>query len=199
MTLLTWKETVLKDGRSDWIIYEDSGTGPKQIARGGNLSDALEKAMEELGFTIMDRVDWPPGKIADFASCGNLARNVAVLRTGLHSLYEEVKCLEAELTPGAHNSQNFDVNGELAMLAVKFDWFSVSMLNLMEGVSLLDTLAHEGGDYVELASRDEGMHLIQSKAREYTKSIPEAGPLRQWRDKVAAHRAGIRPPRGKGG
>ena len=148
-------------------------------------------------YTIMDRTDRPPGKVADFASCGNLVRNVAVLRTGLQFLYDEVKGFEGELLQGIHSAQSFDVNGEYAMLAVKFDWFSISMLNLMEGVSLLDTLAHEEGDYVELASRHGGMDLIRSGVKAYTDSIPEAGPLRQWRNKVAAHRSGILPsPRG---
>ena len=107
-----------------------------------------------------------------------------------------MKDREAELPEGTHDRQSFDVNGEYAMLAVKFDWFSISMLNLMEGVSLLDTLAQNEaeGDYVELASKSGGMNIIRSSARTYTDSIPEAGPLRLWRDKVAAHRSGILPP-----
>ena len=159
----------------------------------------MEKAVESLGFTIMDHAGGPPGQIAHFPSCGNLVRNVAVLRAGLCSLYEEVKRLEADLPQGIHHSQDFDVNGKYAMLAVKFDWFSVSMLNLMEGISLLDTVTHEGRNYVELVGRNGGMKLIRLRARTYTESIPEARPLRQWRNKVAAHRSGIvQPPRGKG-
>ena len=196
ITTLSWTKVELGKGRFDWIVHADTGDGKKGIAEGATRGEALEKVMGKLGFTIMDRADWPPGKIAHFPTCGDLVRNVAVLRTGLHSLYEEVGRLEANLPQGIHNDQGFDVNGHYAMLSVKFDWFSISMLNLMEGVSLLDTLAHEEGGYVELAARREGMKLIQSRAQEYTKSISEAGPLRQWRNKVAAHRSGISPPPG---
>lgn len=57
--------------------------------------------MEKSGFTIMDRADRPPGKIAHLPTCGNLVRNVAVLRTALHALYEEVRGLEADLPKGS--------------------------------------------------------------------------------------------------
>ena len=196
---LSWREIPLGRGRSSWVVPADTGEGPKQIAKGTTLPEALEKAVAKLGYTILDRADWPPGKIAHFRTSGNLARNVAVLRTGLHSLYKEVKALETELPQGIHSAQDFDVNGNYAMLAIMFDWFSISTLNLMEGVSLLDTLAREGADYVDLSSRDGGMESIRNRAKKYTKSIPEAGPLRQWRNKVAAHRSGILPPpRGRG-
>ena len=180
MNVLTWKQTKSGEGRTEWIVYADTAAGREQIAQAGTKAEALEQAMEKLGFTIMDRADWPPGKIAHFPSCANRVRNVAVLRTGLQSLYDEVKDREADLPGGTHDGQSFDVNGEYAMLAVKFDWFSVSMLNLMEGVSLLDTLAQDEaeGDYVKLASRNDGMKLIRSNAMAYTNSIPEAGPLR---------------------
>lgn len=195
MVTLHCYEVATGDEGTAWVVHADSGAGSTEVARAATRGEALEIAVGKLGFTIMDRADWPPGKIAHFATCGNLVRNVAVLRTGLSSLYEEVKHLEAKLPTWPHSDQGFDVKGPYAMLAVKFDWFSVSMLNLMEGVSLLDTLAHEEeGDYITLASRREGMEDIRSRARAYTESIPEALPLRRWRDKIAAHRSGILPP-----
>ena len=102
-TTLTWKETALREGRPRWIVYADTGTGPEEVARGGNVAEVLETAMERLGFTIFDRADWPPCKIAHFPSCGNLVRNIAVLCTGLQSLYEEAKGLEAGLPQGIHD------------------------------------------------------------------------------------------------
>ncbi|MDE0171922.1 MAG: hypothetical protein OYH76_13275 [Defluviicoccus sp.] len=194
---LTWEEIALGQGRSEWIVHVNTGAGSKEIARGATEAEALEEAIRKLGYTVLDRADSLPGKIAHFASCGDFVRNVAVLRTGLSSLYEEVKGLEASLPQGIHDRQDFDVNGDFAMLASKFDWFSISMLNLMDGVSLLDTLAQQGGDYAELVSATEGMELIECRAREYRDSIAEAGPLRQWRNKVAAHRSGIMPPRSR--
>lgn len=189
----SWKEIALEDGRTEWRIYVDEGAGTRSVAKGMTLAGALEEALVTFDIRVLDKVGFPPGKIAHFSKDANLVRNVAVLRTGLHSLYVEIKNLESRLPGGAHSAHDFDVNGIYAQLAVKFDWFSVSMLNLMEGVSLLDTLANVG-NYEELASTLDGMNAIQDRAKEYTKSIPEAEALRLWRDKVAAHRSGIRPP-----
>lgn len=103
---------------------------------------------------------------------------------------------EGRLPEGAHSGQDFDINGVYPLLAVKLEWFSVSMLILMESVSLLDTLA-QAGNNVELARREHGMNLIGERARGCTESIPEARALRLWRDKVAAYRSGnVTPPRG---
>ncbi len=196
-TKFQWEEVRLENGDSEWIVYEEEGTQWTPVARDKDLNVAIETALEKSGYKVLDKAPWPPGKIADFKFCKNFVRNVAVLRTGLHSLYKEVKALESELSTKVHVKQELDVNGIFALLAVKFDWFSISMLNLMEGISLLHTLVVEGS-YNDLTSSKEGMKLIQSLARDYTKSIPEAEALRLWRDKVAAHRSGIHPPpRGK--
>ena len=163
----------------------------EHLAKGETPPEAFERGPHKLEIRILDRsVTLPPEKVANFSRDGDLIRNVAVLRTGLQSLYEEVKALERKLPKVPHSSQGFDVNGIYGQLAVKFDWFSISMLNLMEGISLLDTLAREG-DYAQLTSGREGMERIQSLARQYTNSIPEAEALRLWRNKVAAHRSGI--------
>ena len=191
--MLHWRKATAADGNSEWIVYKEEGARRIPISRATILSEALESAVRKLGCRVLDKSDWPPGKVANFESCSDFVRNVAVLRTALCSLYEEVKALESKLPTGAHSNQDFDVNGTYALLAVKFDWFSVSMLNLMEGISLLDTLAREGS-YSELTSSPQGAKRIQKLAREYTKSVPEARALRLWRDKVAAHRSGIHPP-----
>ncbi len=183
----------MKDGSTEWQVDVDKGEGRQFVAKGTTQAEALKSALTYLGMRILDKADFPPGKIANFSKDANLVRNVAVLRTALNSLYKEVRKFEEKLPKEAHSIQDFNVNEISALLAVKFDWFSVSMLNLMEGVSLLDTLAHNV-DYAQLASNLEGMKLIESCAKKYTESIPEAKALRLWRDKVAAHRSGIRPP-----
>lgn len=91
MVTLYWDEVASSDEGTAWVVHADSGAGQTQIALGATRDEALEKAIGKLGFTIMNRADWPSGKIAHFATCANLVRNVAVLRTGLRSLYEEVK------------------------------------------------------------------------------------------------------------
>ncbi len=193
----SYEKAMLEDGTTGWRVCVDEGSGPCLAATGATLADALERAYASYGIRVLDKTGFPPGKISRFPKDANLVRNVAVLRTGLYSLYCEVKDLEWKLPRRAHSAQEFDVNGIYAQLAVKFDWFSVSMLNLMEGVSLLNTLATIG-DYHKLASTPRGMKVIQRQAREYTKSIPEAKPLRLWRNKVAAHRSGIAPPPKRG-
>ena len=190
---LHWDKVTLEDGSTEWRVYVDEGGNRRFVAKGTTHAEALERALMNLEFRVLDRADFPPGKIASFSKDGNWARNVAVLRTALHSLYEEIKALEEKLPQEPHSIQDCSVNGISALLAVKFDWFSISMLNLMEGVSLLDTLAHVA-DYSELASTLKGMKVIRDRAREYTETIAEAAPLRLWRDKVAAHRSGIVPP-----
>ena len=146
--------------------------------------------MKSSDIIVMDEVD---KRVACFARHHNFVRNVAMLRTGLCALYKEVKRCETKLR-GVYGGTSFSVSGDDAMVTVMFDWFSVSMLNLMDGVSLLDTLACEKMDYVTIASTDEGMKRIKERARQYSTSICEAGPLSQWRNKVAAHRSGIHPP-----
>lgn len=145
----------------------------------------------------LDSIRFPAIEISDLTAnpeIANPARNVAVLRTSLSFLYEEVKNRENDLPPGPHSIQDFDVNADMALLAGFFDWFSVGMLNLMEGVSLLAALTDEHEAYTTLCARPSWMKRIRKQAREYTASIPAAKPLRLWRNKVAAHRSGIMPP-----
>ncbi len=194
-TILRWEPIPSEDEPIEWIVYIEQEKNKEVIAKARTREEALEAALSKLGFVVLDKADWPPGKIAHFKNSSNFVRNVAVLRTGLHSLYQEVRNLECKLPSDPNSCHDFDVNSIYAHLAVKFDWFSVSMLNLMEGVSLLDTLAREG-NYEDFAFCKDGMEKIKSRAREYTKSIPEAKPLRAWRNKVASHRSGIHPPPG---
>lgn len=199
MIELTWAKEKNEMGWTMWVVRQKGGNGPERIAEAKTKSKALRIAMERLGFSILDEKGWPPGKIAYFETAHNVVRNVAVLRTGLHALYKEVKKLEQDLKNQAELKQGLDVNGPYAMMAMKFDWFSVSMLNLVEGVSVLNTLAHEEtGDYVTVASQEEGMEKIICQARAYVKSVEEIEALRQWRNKIAAHRSGVsRPPEGQ--
>ncbi len=143
--------------------------------------------------TILDKAS---GHRADFNAHHNVARNVAVLRAGLQSLYDEVKGLEKHLPEHVHSIMNFDVSGEFALMAAKFDWFSISMVNLMQGVSLLDTLSRHapGMGYEEFSSMEGKMRVIADEAKQYVPTIPEAHALLLWRHKVAAHRSGIFPP-----
>ena len=83
------------------------------MAKGMTLAEALEGAFTTFDFRVLDKMDFPPGKIAHFAKDANLVRNVAVLRTGLHSLYAEIKNLESGLPRGPHSVHDFDVNGNL--------------------------------------------------------------------------------------
>ena len=147
----------------------------------------------------LDSISFPSVDISDLASdprVANPARNIAVLRTSLRFLYEAVKSREDDLPPGPHSIQDFDVNTDMALVAGFFDWFSVGMLNLMGGVSLLDTLVREQEAYTTLCARPSWMKRVREQVSQYTDSIPEAKPLRLWRNKVAAHRSGIMPPPG---
>lgn len=189
----------LGNGYQEHIVFVEKEQGLRCVAKGKTKSEALQVALLKFEIKILDKCDFPPGKIASLAGNNpnrNLIRNIAVLRTQLHSLYEEVKRLETSFPPGPHSAQDFGVSGTLALLAGKFDWFSVGMLNLMEGISLIDTLMYETDPYSVLAECSEWMQSLRKRAREYTASIPEATALRVWRDKVAAHRSGIVPPPG---
>lgn len=184
-------------GWTMWRAYQEgNGDEPERyLAESKTKSKALKLGIEMVGMKVLDMVGWPPGKVANLNVAHNEARNIAVLRTGLHELYREVKALEEELEYEVESRHEFNVNGQYAMLAMKFDWFSVSLVNLVEGISVLNTLAHEDpGDYVTVASTAEGWKKITQNAQSYLRSVREVHEVLDWRNKVAAHRSGTRAP-----
>lgn len=66
-------------------------------------------------------MDYPRGEIADSSKVTSLTRNVAVFRTGLHSLHSGVNDLESKFPEEAHSVEHFDVNGIYGQVAVKLD------------------------------------------------------------------------------
>lgn len=146
----------------------------------------------------LDSISWPSADISDLVGdprIANPARNVAVLRTSLRFLYRETKSREDRLPQGPHSIQDFGASADMALVAGFFDWFSIGMLNLMEGVSLVATLAGDQEAYATLCARPSWMEQVRKEVRRYTGSIREGKPLWMWRNKVAAHRSGLMPPR----
>ncbi len=189
---IRWQNGRGPNGSRVWEVERADINGQIVPFPGDSLLAALMSALESVGYRVMDHANFPPGKIADFKSDKDFARDVAGLRTGLSSIYEKVKDFETKLRDKPYSKADLAVNGDYAMLAAMFDWFSVSMLNLMEGVSFLDQLATKGS-YSSLVSNKKGRESVSTTARKYADSIYFAEPLRRWRNKVAAHRSGIHP------
>ena len=129
----------------------------------------------------LDAISRSAADVADLAGnpgVANPARNVALLCTSLPFLDGEAKIRANSPRPGPHSLQDLDVNAEMASAAGFFDWFSVGMLHLILGVSMVATLAGQPEVRVTLCARPSRMKPVRKQLRRHAPPVPEASPLR---------------------
>ena len=132
----------------------------------------------------------------DLSRIANGARAVQVLSGGLMGLYVMVKKQEEALPAaarGAFVSGDFALTPASCVRACTFDWYAISVVNLVSLVSLYATLERHRWSYFDVVNSEANQTVVKSERTAYMKKIPELDRVITWRNKAGAHRAGTHP------
>jgi hypothetical protein len=137
-------------------------------------------------------IDFLKNTSVDLSTGGNQVSTLLSLRAGIFDLYQKTKILEYFLQKTVGDGCGMGTmgcglpTGSDELIPCYFHWFGTSLMNYVRLVGFLDGIVYKVFSRLDLENTN-GCRTIKKHCDDYVDSLKELAPVKQWRNKIAAH------------